>query len=331
MATQQAYLHYYKSPPPEITRSSFPLNTIYSGLASSLTSAISSVAQSTVPRQEVEIGKVKIIFEAELCIVYVSTTTCFLVPYSMFLCFADMCSSWFSVDCYTWIHARKYPGYNLHVEFRECLQRMLSLLVENKQKTYTLLKMWPSLVIGSILRDLEYSPNFLTTIVEDLDPFLKRTSFYQHETAVVLSPIQAMLRLEMTGLWKVMGHPIVNMDASTTSWFSKGTVLKRDLRTAAVGIDNMFKKEFCRQYYKTHKKWPNLVMLVGTPDHIIACYNANEWGETSTYKWDPQDFQTILFHKTFEFNFHVDTIDIISDKAIIPSLPEFLGVFLGIF
>lgn len=121
----------------------------------------------------------------------------------------------------------------------------------------------------------------------------------------------------MAGLWKVLGHPIVDMTASTATWFRKGTVMKLGLERAATGINNMFVKEFCRQYYKTHKKWPNLTMTE-------MCYLANEWGETSTYKWDPDDFKGVILGKNFEFNFQLDTIDIISDKSIIPRRSEWI-------
>lgn len=100
-------------------------------------------------------------------------------------------------------------------ETRLCLNRIIDLLAGHQQKTYTLLKMWPSLVIGSILRDLEDSPDFLNTIVKDLPLELKTTPFFLAETETVTCPIHAMLKLELAGLWKTMGHLIVNMNITT--------------------------------------------------------------------------------------------------------------------
>lgn len=204
---------------------------------------------------------------------------------------------------------------------------MLSLLASHQQPTYVLLKMWPSLVIGAILRDLESSADFLETITEDLPNSLKITQFYVDEVKIILGPTYAMMRLKLARLWKTMGHPIVDMNASTASWVVKGTVLKRGLEPAAIMINNMFKKEFCRQFYKTHKKWPNLKLGEETSSHIRSCYHSNEWGETATLKWDPEDFQNITLLKCFEFNYHIDAIDIISDKAIIPKLSEWIHEF----
>lgn len=274
-------------------------------------------------------GRVVIIFDAELCVIKVTSSSCYLIAYTLILCFADICAAWFSVDSYAWLHHLKYPGYSLLEEVRSCLIRMIALIVSHQQSSYTLFKMWPSLTIGAILRDLEMSYEFLHTITQDLPIHYKTSPFYLAEVATITSPVHAMLRLELTGLWKTMGHPIVDMDASTSSWYRKGTVLKRNLSHAACGMNNMFKKEFCRQYYKTHKKWPNFLLTPQTPPHITACYNANEWGETATYHWDPSDFETVILKKNFEFNFHIDTIDIISDKAIIPALPEWIHEYDG--
>lgn len=63
--------------------------------------AISEIAQSLSPRQEIVVGSVDLVFEAEICLVKATQRTCFLVPYSLILCFADMCASWFSVDYYS--------------------------------------------------------------------------------------------------------------------------------------------------------------------------------------------------------------------------------------
>lgn len=324
LAMEATYTHFYRTPVPDLVYRSLPLNTTYADLAMTWARVISQVAQSQEPRQELVIGKVKTTFDAELCIIYVTSRTCFLIPYSLVLCFADMCAAWFSVTCYAAIFHDKYPGYSLYQEVEGCLQSMLSLLKGYQQQTYILLKMWPSLVIGAILRDLESSPEFLTTITHDISPYLKNTRFYKLVTGVITDPTHAMLALELAGLWKTMGHPIVNMHNSTRSWFTKGTVMKRGLELAGQNIDNMFKKEFCRQYYKIHKKWPNVLVTDPTNEQVNSCLHANEWGETSTHKWAPEDFEGITLLKNFEFNYHIDTIDIISDKAIIPGRSEWI-------
>lgn len=207
---------------------------------------------------------------------------------------------------------------------RECLTRMQQVVELHQQRAYMLFKMWPSLIIGAILRDIEMAPQFLTTITEDIPIELKATAFYIHETGTICSPTHAMLCLEVADMWKTLGHPIVNMNMSSHYWMTKGMVMKRNLGPAAEAISNIFKKEFCRQYYKVHKKWPNVLPFHGLNPHIKSCMYANKWGETATFKWDPEDFSRITLSKNIEFNYHVDTIDIVADKAIIPRRSEWV-------
>ncbi|CAH0703342.1 unnamed protein product [Spodoptera exigua] len=171
-----------------------------------------------------------------------------MVGTSSDIAFTTSTPAWFSVMSYPHIHHDKYPGYFLAQKVDRCLLGLRTLLATHGQQSYTLMKIWPSLVIGAILRGLEDSEEFLTTITSNLPHYLKIPLFYTSTTVTVTDPTHAMLKLELTGLWKTMGHPIVNMDNSTRSWFTKGTVLKRGLEPAAEQINNMFKKEFCRQY-----------------------------------------------------------------------------------
>lgn len=106
---------------------------------------------------------------------------------------------------------------------------MMSLLANHQQKAYTLFKMWPSLVIGSILRDIEFTPEFLLTITEDLSLDLRTSPFFLAEVEVITSPTHAIFRLDLAGLWKTMGRPIVDMDLSAASWMLKEMVMKRGL------------------------------------------------------------------------------------------------------
>lgn len=142
-----------------------------------------------------------------------SWLTCFLIPYSLILCFSDMCAAWFSVDCYAAIHERKYPGYSLANEVRLCLHRLTDLLANHQQKTYTFQKMWPSLVIGSILRELS-----CTSITRHAQIRVGRTMEDNGPPDSGYGPEHLLLGQQRHGYEKRIREP------------------------AAVAIDNMFKK-----------------------------------------------------------------------------------------
>ncbi|KAJ8729047.1 hypothetical protein PYW07_006743 [Mythimna separata] len=101
-------------------------------------------------------------------------------------------------------------------------------------------------------------------------------------------------------LWKTVSHTVVNMDESTKSWFAKGTVLKTGLEPATEQINNMFKKEFCRQFYKLHKRWPNVQTTPSTNPQILSCLHANEWDKAIIpgrsewiHEYDTKAFRTL--------------------------------------
>lgn len=134
LATQGSYVHFYKTPPALLTFEPFPLDTLYARLAITWNRVVSDVAQSFVSKQEITVGSFTFVFDAELCLVKLTPLTCFLVPYSLILCFADMCAAWFSVDSYAAIHDRKYPGYSLLFETKTCFKRMMDLLSYHQQR-----------------------------------------------------------------------------------------------------------------------------------------------------------------------------------------------------
>ncbi|KAJ2954234.1 hypothetical protein O0L34_g2479 [Tuta absoluta] len=187
--------------------------------------------------------------------------------------------------------------------------------------------MWPSLVISAVLKDLENNTRFWDTMHEDdLGPLLT-TPLYHLITRSIITKYDAMCRLELSGLWKIFGHPIVDSVRSAATWMGKGLLLKQGLAEAADLIANGFKLEFCRQYYKTHGKWPNLDRSSITDPDVMQCYISRTWGETPTRKWTPLMFTGVKFLQTFNFYFQVDAIDVIADKSIIPKSTEWIYEF----
>lgn len=75
---------------------------------------VGEVSLSFEARQRVQIGNVSVVFDAELCYIKVTKITCYLVPYSLFLCFADMCAAWSSAVLYSYMSDTKYPGESFH-------------------------------------------------------------------------------------------------------------------------------------------------------------------------------------------------------------------------
>lgn len=92
----------------------------------------------------------------------------FLITYSHLAGFRDMVSSWLDVLLYGLLYIDKYPGYNLYKELELFIYRCVSYATLHPVEIYDLMKMWPSLCIGSILRDVEGDPTFYNALQEDI-------------------------------------------------------------------------------------------------------------------------------------------------------------------
>lgn len=79
----------------------------------------------------------------------------FVITHSHLAGVRDMIASWFDVLCYTHLARHKYEGIDLYKEATFCITQGADYAIKHPVQIYDLMKMWPSLCIGSILRDKE--------------------------------------------------------------------------------------------------------------------------------------------------------------------------------
>lgn len=56
---------------------------------------------------------------------------------------------------------------------------------------------------------------------------------------------------------------------------------------------------------------------VETPAKTKASYDSRRWDENPFAPWDPEEFETVTFEKTFEYDMFVDATDLLSHKSVI--------------
>lgn len=150
------------------------------------------------------------------------------------------------------------------------------------------------------------------------------TKFYKYVTQTIRGDTHIHLMLELSGLWKIFGHPDIDMDSSVKAWIEKGSVAKPIKKEITNLILWSFRLEFCRQFYKQHIRWPIVKMDKRASNKIKRNYQNNLWDETPTNPWRPEDFAYIYLQKNLDFDYHVDLTDLLSDKSIIPSLDQWV-------
>lgn len=284
---------------------------------------ICDITFTTSFHQDYTLGRWKGQTFGNLHLIWNTPYTCYLITHSHFVGLRDAFNSWFDVLLYSHLCPDKYPGYNLPQEISSVLQAGREVIIGFKTRAYGLLKLWPSLVISSILRDTESKLTFHKALVKEVTQY-HGTKLFEIMTRRIPTNQAAHLALEMSGLWKCFGHPDINMDTSVAAWIRKGAAGKTGLDSAAHAISNAFRLEFCRQYYKTHHKWPTVRVDQSVPGQIKTNLYNNTWEERPRDPWTPEDFAGIRFEKNLDFNYHIDVADLLSDKSIIPELGQWI-------
>lgn len=168
-----------------------------------------------------------------------------------------------------------------------------------------------------ILRETEDYNTFLNATMQDV--MYPDSKEIQWLIRPIGSDVEVHLRLKLSGLWKIFGHPIIGMEESITTWINKGTRLKLDKEKMGKMCSNMFKLILCRRFFEERHKWPTLILGEATAHHVRENYKRDTWGESTQHPWRAKDFEGVKFTHTFEFDFYVDPSDLLSDKSIIPS------------
>lgn len=196
------------------------------------------------------------------------------------------------------------------------------------QDAYTVLKVSGALVIRSILRDQEGKITYLNETLTELGT-MRNHRYVQFLLQDMSDDTICAAMLEIIGLVKCFGHPNILMTESCLNWRTKTECPK--LGAAEVGnmLENVFKLQFCKQYYAKHHKWPQHTLKDSKVSaRVLLSIKSNTWKEsTGLVVWTPEEFEAFEFDKNFEFDYFVDPSDLLSDKAIIGGLDQWIYEF----
>ncbi|KAG0715358.1 RNA-directed RNA polymerase L [Chionoecetes opilio] len=124
--------------------------------------------------------------------------------------------------------------------------------------------------------------------------------------------------MEVSGISKCFTYPVVDLDKAAD------TVIKtagrhRGPHVAGQHAVWMFRKIFIREFIRERRTWPKTT-IIGPLNPVIAQARLDgTWGETSG-EWGPNLFRNIQLDEKLNFDWHLDTTDLLSDKSIAPPL-----------
>lgn len=85
-----------------------------------------------------------------------------------------------------------------------------------------------------------------------------------------------------------------------------------------------FRKTFCYNWVKLHKKWPELAIVGPIPGNMHLSMSEGTWLEHPAAPWSLMDFKNIHIKRNLDFNWQLDPTEMLSDKAIACGLTSWL-------
>nr|UZH25306.1 RNA-directed RNA polymerase [Nyavirus nyamaniniense] len=282
---------------------------------------ILSVAAQEKRRAKVAINGVEFDLIGDLLVYTPSRSNYKIVaPYTALLALTGMTDARFTTLLYARVadYWRKYPGTSLYSECIEFFCKADHDLEALGEDLYGVLKCLPSISIGAVLKhtEVKLESSFLETVIEDLP----RSALATWMARPVNSLEEAHVRLEVSGLWKTMGHPFINVSSSVAELRARGT--SPAVPTAASAGEDLacfFKKYWCRVYCKKHHCWPPILNPHVLPEALRECYFRGTWDEPAPGSWAYDLWQDVEFKPHLDFDYSIDTSELLSDKAMIHS------------
>lgn len=155
-----------------------------------------------------------------------------------------------------------------------------------------------------------------TDQVRGMDSLVTSSQLFRFMVRPTPRDVDAKVRLEVGGLWKSFGFPVINSCATADDLKTRMTEPPSVNREAALCCRNMFRKVFCRSFYSKHGRWPSVTLTEEVIPSIRHSVETNSWRETGAQGWSAADFEHVLLNKNLEYDYSVDTSDLLTDKAV---------------
>lgn len=214
--------------------------------------------------------------------------------------------------------------------FETNIKKTISVIDEIQEilgiKIYKVLKTWESLVIGLIIKDERKDMGFVdlyNTAIEDITEALGSHQYLLPKIINQLTlshlpkdNIHNFMRLELTGLCKHFGHPQIRIERLFAAVKKIGTEVKDINPRDVAELVSFSRKIFCQRYFYRHNHWPSGDYPKELKDKYVA--RARWVSDADEKKIDLAIWGLIKFKKVFNYDYFVDTTEILKDSAMSP-------------
>ncbi|APG78739.1 RNA-dependent RNA polymerase [Hubei diptera virus 11] len=190
---------------------------------------------------------------------------------------------------------------------------------------YKVISLWESMIVGYSIKSPETDLGFSTLFDDSFSEIVKLLSptYSSDELISMLLPANETednikLYLELTGITKIFGHPCLSVKSSIDN-MKEVSCPKAQIDTGVVeNALGVFIRDFCQNYFKKHRRWPNMKSYPAdfgnfiSKNLVMPKSFSNRWNLWSKIKFD----------KCFEYDYSVDTTELLKDTASAPPFSE---------
>lgn len=255
-----------------------------------------------------------------------------LIPTSLVLCVADKCQSLFGLKLYWKLtdYLKRYPKLSIFNTGMTLLNNFRTLRSSKVQGFFGFCASFESLIVGHTVArpdDQGYKDLFIhesesmTSYLESTGTRLRLADFLPPPTA---GEAEIRMWLELTGVVKVLGYPILKEDMLLDQLKEHGVLQHEHFDDESmIDIHGIIIRDFCIQYRDRRGRYPN---MSSCPDQIYSIMKEDKMIPDHIMK-NYKLWSTIHFSQTLEFDYSPDLSDITKDSAAAVKKSQWPGLF----
>lgn len=256
--------------------------------------------------------------EQDICVLRAQSEGDLIFSTNLLLCSLDKVQCKFGLEAY-WIISdtlKKYPNKSLYTTGTRLMRVFESMRKVMGQDFFSLMAGYESLIVGWAVaahHDLGCRDLFRSEAEASLS--LMKKYKLQHLFSSILPPDRdfntVLMHLELTGIVKTFGYPTLKADRMLDQIFEYGTKNKFEINhTLLRRVEGVMRREFCLNYYKKHTRYPRILYH---PQSLKNLGRNKPMSDHSNKLYD--DWASVIFAKTIEFDYVPDQADMIKDSA----------------
>ncbi|KAG0693960.1 hypothetical protein GWK47_027315 [Chionoecetes opilio] len=248
--------------------------------------------------------------------------TCVTVPWLGLLAFEDSLVGLTSVICLTVLDDDLTQRHQI-IDVLKAIHAGLQSCILLGERVYDVLKHWHAVVVGRII---ENEPEgYTNALLESIHPSIPECPLKDLIDVPLLTKEAKILAMEVSGMAKCFTYPVVNLDKAAETVINTAGKYRAPYK-AGQHATWMFRKIFIREFVRERRTWLKTT-VIGPLNAVVAQARSNgTWGELSG-EWGPDMFRNIRLDENLDFDWHLDTTDLLSDKSIAPPLSSWAQEF----